>query len=470
MNKKYYLIILLLFFNNAFSQISFLPYENKWTESWPEVVKIGDVNNDGLNDVVLGLQNYGSSINNHSILVYLQNLNGTLDAPVRYPYASDFKNIGSIDIGDLNQDGKNDIIVGIKSPSSFYGIFYQNASGTLDPIITFPMSETNERVRIADMNRDGRNDIVLSNWQNIQVLYQQNTPGTFQTFTIPKPANAYFHPAPMVEIADMNNDASNDLVIHIPNLHAVYTYFSVGNTLNPNPIVFDTGQTYDGMTLGDINNDTKMDLILCKGSNGNSKIRILHQVSGSALYADQGEIPAYELPDAVKIADLNNDGKNEIIAAHGGWSKVTVYSQNTSGNYANGYQSFPVAYATSYNEDGVAVGDINNDGKKDIVIADYNVGLDILYNISAVLANEEVEKKYSLTIYPNPATDYISIKGVSVFDRYNIYDMSGRMITSGNLNGKDIDIKNLSSGKYILALHASRNANAKQVMTPFIKK
>lgn len=72
-------------------------------------------------------------------------------------------------------------------------------------------------------------------------------------------------------------------------------------------------------------------------------------------------------------------------------------------------------------------------------------------------------------IYPNPATDYISIKGVSVFDRYNIYDMSGRMITSGNLNSKDIDIRNLSAGKYILALHASRNANAKQVMTSFIK-
>lgn len=468
MNKKNYLIIFLLASHDAFSQISFLPYENKWTESWPEVVKIGDVNNDGLNDVVLGLQNYGSSINNHSILVYLQNANGTLDAPVRYPYASDFKNIGSIDIGDLNQDGKNDIIVGIKSPSSFYGIFYQNASGTLDPIISFPMSETNERVRIADMNRDGRNDIVLSNWQNIQVLYQQNTPGTFQTFTIPKPANAYFHPAPMMEIADMNNDTSNDLVIHIPNLHAVYTYFSVGNTLSSNPVVFDTGQTYDGMTLGDINNDAKKDLILCKGSNGNSKIRILHQVSGSALYADQGEIPAYELPDAIKVADLNNDGKNEMIAAHGGWSKVTVYSQNTSGIYANGYQSFPVAYATSYNEDGVAVGDINNDGKKDIVIADYNVGLDILYNISTVLATEEVEKKYSLTIYPNPTTDFIRIKGDSPFDRYDIFDLSGRMISSGNLNGNEINVKALSAGKYILALHTF--GNTKRIVTSFVKK
>jgi len=468
MNKKYFLAILLLASSKTFSQISFLPYENKWTESWPEAVKIGDVNNDGRNDVVLGLQAYGSSINNHSILVYLQNANGTLDAPVRYPYASDYKIIGSLDIGDLNQDGKNDIIVGIKSPSSFYGIFYQNASGTLDPIITTPLTETLERVRVADMNRDGRNDIILSTWQNIQVLYQQSTAGTFQGISIPKPANAYVYPAPMMEIADMNNDSSNDLVIHIPNLKKVYTYFSAGNTMNPNPVVFDAGQTYDGMTLGDVNNDGKQDLLLCKGPNGTSKIRILHQVTGSALYADQGEMPAYELPDALRVADLNNDGKNEIIAVHGGWNRVTTYSQNSSGNYANGYQQFPVAYASSYNEDGLAVGDINSDGKKDIVIADYNVGLDILYNTSAVLSVQEAEKIHRVTLYPNPATDFIRIKGEVQNGRYELYDASGRIIASGTLNGNEIDLRNLPTGKYILGFYPVKAEG--RIMTSFIKK
>jgi hypothetical protein len=247
MKKKYLLLILLFSFNKAFTQISFLPYQNKFTQSWPEVVKIGDVNNDGLNDVVLGLQAYASSVNDHSILVYIQNTNGTLNDPIRYPYASDYKIIGSIDIGDLNQDGKNDIIVGIKSPYSSYGIFYQNASGTLNPIISTPVSNTVERVRIADMNRDGRNDMIISNVQNIQILYQQSAPGIFQETLIPKPANAYSYPTPMMEIADMNDDGRNDIVIHIPNLHKVYTYFSTLTGMNPNPVEFDTGVTYDGM-------------------------------------------------------------------------------------------------------------------------------------------------------------------------------------------------------------------------------
>jgi len=468
MKKKYFLLIFLFSFSKTFTQISFLPYQNKFTQSWPEVVKIGDVNNDGLNDVVLGLQAYGSSVNDHSILVYIQNVNGTLNDPIRYPYASDYKIIGSIDIGDLNQDGKNDIILGIKSPSSYYGIFYQNASGTLNPIVTTSVNNTVERVRIADINFDGLNDMVISNVQNIQILYQQNTPGLFLETLIPKPANAYSYPMPMMEIADMNYDSRNDIVIHIPNLHKVYTYFSTATGMNPNPAEFDTGVTYDGMSLGDVNNDGKKDLLLCKGPNGTSKIRIIHQVSGSSIYADQGEIPAYELPDAVKVADLNNDGKNEIIAAHGGWSNVTVYSQNTSGNYTNGYQLFPVAYVTSYNEDGLAIGDINNDGKKDIVIADYNVGLDILYNTSAVqLSTQETTQENSVKIYPNPSADFIFIKGDSPFERYDIYDLSGRIVRSENLINNEINVKNLAAGKYILGLHSAKTSE--RYMISFIK-
>ena len=44
------------------------------------------------------------------------------------------------------------------------------------------------------------------------------------------------------------------------------------------------------------------------------------------------------------------------------------------------YSLFPLPYASHYNNEGVAVGDINNDGRKDIVVANYNRGLDLLYN------------------------------------------------------------------------------------------
>ncbi|WP_294226643.1 T9SS type A sorting domain-containing protein, partial [uncultured Chryseobacterium sp.] len=99
---------------------------------------------------------------------------------------------------------------------------------------------------------------------------------------------------------------------------------------------------------------------------------------------------------------------------------------------------------------------------------DYNVGLDILYNTSAVLSVEETEKAYGVTIYPNPATDFIRIKGEVLVSRYELYDVSGRMIASGSLSGSEIDVRNLSAGKYILGLHTVKNNG--RVMTSFIKK
>jgi len=473
MNKNYFLIIFLLVFNNFFSQINFQPFVNKWTESWPEVVKIGDVNNDGLNDVVLGLTTYGQHPNNYSILVYLQNHNGTLDDPIRYSYADNVthKEIISIDIGDLNQDGLNDILIGLQSPVSFskYGIFYQNSNHTLDPLVSTPVSSRLERVRIGDMNNDGINDIVVCTYQSILLLYQ-NTAGNFQQSIITKPFLFNQSVAmSIMEIGDMNNDGKNDLVLNAPAFYKLYTYLNTDNGMNNAPIVFDTGQWFDGMSIGDVNNDGKKDVVLSRGPNSTSKIRILQQVINNNLYSDNGEIQAYDLPGPIKVADLNNDGKNEIITVHRGWQNVSVYSQNNSGNY-NSYQMFLLPYASSYNEDGVAIGDINNDGKKDIIIANYNRGLDILYNISSVaqLGTQETRKENIIKIYPNPATDLIHIKSEIKFERYSIYDLSGRMIKSGDLINNEININSLSIGKYIIEFHSKKDIE--RFTTSFIKK
>jgi len=472
MNKKYYLIILLLACSKAFSQISFLPFVNKWTESWPEVVKIGDVNNDGLNDVVLGLTRLNSIVhpNDYSILVYLQNTDGTLADPVRYSYEDNYKEIVSIDIGDLNQDGMNDILVGLQSPVSFskYGIFYQNSNHTLNPLVSTPVTSRLERVRIGDMNNDGINDIIVSIYQSILFLYQ-NTPGNFQQSIVPKPY-LFNQPVTMsiMEIGDMNNDGRNDLIMNAPAFYKMFTYLQTNyQTINNDPVVFNSQGFFEGMGIGDLNNDGKKDVVLSKAVNYESKIRILHQTTDNNLYVDNGQIPAYELPGPIKVADLNNDGKNEIITVHGGWENVTVYSQNSSGDYGN-YQMFPLPYASSYNEDGISIGDINNDGKKDIVIANYNRGIDILYNISSIqLTTEELQKTDIIKIFPNPTVDILYIKGNLTYNTFEIYDNSGRKVQFGNIKNNQINVENLSSGTYILKLKSNKT---REYSIHFIKR
>jgi len=90
---------------------------------------------------------------------------------------------------------------------------------------------------------------------------------------------------------------------------------------------------------------------------------------------------AYDCPEPIEIADIDKDGRKDVIVAHGGWLKLSVYLQNASGSL-NFERLFDIPYATHYSPQGLAIGDVNNDGYDDVVIADYNNGVIILYNQS----------------------------------------------------------------------------------------
>src|SRR5687767_15680830 len=57
---------------------AFADYQAFPVASWPEAVAIGDLNHDGRNDVVLGTSTYSTSTNNRSILIFYQTGNGEL--------------------------------------------------------------------------------------------------------------------------------------------------------------------------------------------------------------------------------------------------------------------------------------------------------------------------------------------------------------------------------------------------------
>lgn len=92
----------------------FEPYYVIETGSWPEAVAIGDVNSDGLADVVLVTSYYLDPENDFKLFVFLQDSHGDLMSPLKYPTNAEYTaRAESIDIGDVNGDGRNDIVLGI---------------------------------------------------------------------------------------------------------------------------------------------------------------------------------------------------------------------------------------------------------------------------------------------------------------------------------------------------------------------
>lgn len=347
------------------------------TGSWPEVVAIADFNNDGLNDVAIGTSMYSDPSRDFKLLIFYQDTSGNLSSPALYPYPIATNPINSIATGDLNNDQLIDIVIGYNDS---IGIFYQNNSGTLNPMVSYHSGRNVDGVKIGDLNNDGLNDIAVCHWTDpfIRIFYEVLT--GFTTTTYPKQQGGYDE----IDIGDLNDDGLNDLVymsgqilsgIHIYKQSATG---GLGNAINYCPV--SNGYSLNGFGIGDLNNDGRNDIAASKsGNNPNCKMFLLTQDSLSGLMNGPDTLLSYDIPESVEIADLNCDGRNEIITLNGGWLKASVYEQDTANEY-NSFKLFSIPYASHYKPQGLSIGDINNDGRKDIAIADYNNGLVLLYN------------------------------------------------------------------------------------------
>ena len=70
-----------------------------------------------------------------------------------------------------------------------------------------------------------------------------------------------------------------------------------------------------------------------------------------------------------------------------------------------------------------------------------------------------------LTIYPNPATDFIQIKGLEPTNaRYFIFDSQGRLIAQNQLNDTQVPVYHLPKGNYILKVETEKGSVVRQFM------
>ena len=366
------------------------------TAPTPAAVALGDMNGDGVLDVVVAIPAIVFPTNENEILlnVMLSTGTGALGAPAAYTvqaslYDRPTVTPSSLAVADVNGDGKPDVAVGGDTQIS---VLLNKGKGVLGAPTNY--GAPGLAVVLVDVNGDHKPDLVAMNATGATVQFNAGN-GTFDPLT--QYPEYTVEKASSLSVADVNGDGSPDLVIGGDYLSvllgtgsgtfgAQVDYTVTGPAITgdvdgdgkPDVVTgwgvlknhgngtFDEAVAFSvasqSFWIGDLNGDGVPDLVVENGPTNNNYLGVLLG-TGGGHFAPEVDY-AVHAPYAVQLADLNGDGKPDIIV-----SELTAPAANVLLNHGDGTFAPPVTYGLPGFAEIIAVSDLNGDGLPDLAIS-----------------------------------------------------------------------------------------------------
>ena len=305
---------------------TFQTHQDYWAGNGAGIPAAGDFNGDTFVDLAipdLGWANRPDV----TTTILMGNGDGTFRSHVLYETSV---TPGALATADFNEDGKLDLVVGwdptATDPSNGrIDVLLSNANGTYDPYVSYATGNLPASVAVGDFNRDGHMDIAVANY------------GTATT------------PDNTVSVLLGNGDG----------------------TFQPQ-VLYPVGNSPLAITAADVNGDGNLDLIVSNTGDSTPTVGVLLG-NGDGSFQGQKTSNLGGIATAMAVADLNGDGRPDLVAVLSKANRVATLLGNGDGTY-----KAPVQFATGTAPVSVAVGDLNGDGKIDVAVvnnADANVGV-----------------------------------------------------------------------------------------------
>ncbi len=310
-----------------------------------------------------------------------------LAAPLTFNFAPRHQiGLNTIDTvyADLDGDGLLDITTvngGEENPSPTITILFGTANGEFSAPLVLPSYMIGQTIAVGDLNHDGKPDIVAGSWyQNALAVFlnQGNRQFTQPVFSIPPdppyPTGLQVGEFFDLAIGDFDGDGNNDVVALQDQINQRLRFFhfngngtlTVFATINQN----ETGTSYERvMEVGDLNGDNRPDIVFAGG--GPFGVRnisfVFGQPVGGTLALSYGPL-VEDKTVGISINDLDNDGDKDLAVAFldtttPNQNSLRVFRNNGSGSFTSVPRSSP-DYLFPPND--ITTGDFNNDGKQDL--------------------------------------------------------------------------------------------------------
>jgi hypothetical protein len=316
-------------------------------------IAIGDADNDGNNDVVIGM-----SATTNELRIYTKVGDTWMEEVI-----DDFSvGVLAIAIGDADNDGFNEIIAGLEpGPAELY--VYEKDDGVWGSNVIANLGISINAVAIGDVDNDGKNEVVTGedSATNGVRIYEGGGASWINEHTIDPPAQVN-----SVAIGDADNDMNNEIVMGLnsaaPDFH-VRAYENVSGVWEIDNISTMPTDVLS-VAIGDADNDGNNDVVAGLAST-TSEVRVFRKQGGS-----WGMLPVFipDLPtdvNSVTIGDVDNDANNEVLI---GMSSTTDEVRSFEYDSVLGDWIEEIIADTPNDVLSVAIGDADGETNMDAVI------------------------------------------------------------------------------------------------------
>ncbi len=482
--------------------------------AWQKVAHSGsclmcfDSDGDGDKDLIMG------DVSCHSVQ-YLHNT-GTIPAALitdttkLYPNYPNKSNSAQVNINnfpctyyaDVDGDGKKDLLAtpNVNNSENYKSLwYYRNAS--LTNTVNFQFVKNNllqdEMIEVGensfplvfDYNADGKKDLLIGNYGyyvntnlNARLTLYENT-GTTSVPVYSLITRDYCSLSSqtisinnvMPTAGDVDNDGDVDICFGTSSgqIHWLKNIAGAGNVcsfvLLSNPFQITTNSGVAAPQLFDLDNDQKLDLLI-----GTKDGRI-------AFYKNTliGTTPSFSLITNF-LGNMDVKGNQNLFGLDG-FAAPYFYSEgpqvkalvgSISGNIfqfsvpPNGSGTYTLLSnaVNGYNEGGQSTPcyeDINNDGKRDLILGNLSGGLSYFSSTSTMVDiknNTTTELEHLISVFPNPTNDLITIS-ISQLDfkslHLSLYDATGTELLRRESaeTSFELDLSTYVKGFYFIRLH-----------------
>ncbi|MBR6676811.1 MAG: VCBS repeat-containing protein, partial [Clostridia bacterium] len=362
----------------------------------------GDVNGDNRADMILSRNINGK----RALTVFLGKADGSFTEPITTNSTRTFIYYDPAFTGDFDGDGLTDVVFHWRDYDTHkrrFIVYRSKGDGTFYDAVQLSCTLTHEpqqypcTFHVDDVDGDGQDDFIIvqkntsGNYGAWVYRGTSQSPYLINTTTCELSSNKAYSTANTVHTGDFNGDGRADILVqrssstntNVSGMRQLIVY--LGNTdgsFNEGSMLtsvraFDLATYPSQFFVSDMNGDGKDDFVVHWKNDSGKRTNIVYKGASYASYLVDSSTNAlatfhtYSEENPVYVGDVNGDGREDMIVhwSSEGKRQLWVYPANADGTYSSGSNTATVnAYNPALYADEYFVEDVNGDGREDFIV------------------------------------------------------------------------------------------------------